>query len=579
MEASTLQRSASLGRPRVALGSPLLRLRSDEQLVELFRAGSEEAFRVIHDRYNKRLFAYARQMLPGRQDAEDALQDVFVRAYSGLRSSDRELALRAWLFRIAHNRCVDELRKPSPPPPEVLHLVRSTVHDPLVELDLRESLRRLVQDIRRLPDQQRSALLMRELGGMSYAELSGSLGISVGAIKPLLVRARIALAEAAEARDTACAVIREQLVDAHDRGVRPNANARKHIRDCVGCKAFRRELRGVSRQLAAMTPALGPLGVLAKLLGISGGAGGGAGGGAALVGGSGATASVGGVALGANHVATLLIAAVATAGGAVEIQGTILPQAHPATRHATAVQRIHRTDADAALPYQAAQDVATHGTPAVITASAPAAAKPAASATGAAATTTKLRHTRHARDAARLKKANAKVRAGGVAVGVGLPSSATTIPSITTTTGAGLSASCPAPATAGAPGGHGSTPPSATATGNGASAPTDGTTGTSTSTASTSCQSAAGGSSQAPASPNGSATPAGSPTPSSAAGTSTGAGSPVATGAGSTTATGAGSAGATGSASTGATGQSSTAATGSGVGASASGGTSGATIG
>ena len=49
----------------------------------------------------------------GGQDAEDALQDVFVRAYSGLRSSDRELALRAWLFRVAHNRCIDELRRPA----------------------------------------------------------------------------------------------------------------------------------------------------------------------------------------------------------------------------------------------------------------------------------------------------------------------------------------------------------------------------------------------------------------------------------------------------------------------------------
>jgi len=314
VEASTLHPAASLTRHRVAIGGPLLRLRSDEQLVELFRAGSDEAFRAIHDRYQKRLFAYARQMLPGRQDAEDALQEVFVRAYSGLRSSDRELALRAWLFRIAHNRCIDELRKPSPPPPEVLQLVRPTSHDPLVEIDLRESLRRLVEDIRRLPEQQRSALLMRELGGMSYAELSASLGISLGAVKSLLVRARLTLAEASEARDTSCAVIRSQLVDAHDRGLRPNANARKHMRDCVGCKSFRRELRGVSRQLAATAPTLGPLGFLANLLGFSGGAGGGAaggaGGGAALFGGSGASASAGGLAVGVNHVATLLVAAV-----------------------------------------------------------------------------------------------------------------------------------------------------------------------------------------------------------------------------------------------------------------------------
>jgi RNA polymerase sigma factor (sigma-70 family) len=338
VEASALQAPATLAHPRVLIGTPLLRFRSDEQLLALFRAGHDEAFRAIHDRYHKRLFAYARQMLPAAQDAEDALQDVFVRAYSGLRASDRELALRAWLFRVAHNRCIDELRRPAPPPPEVLHMARSTVYDPLVEVDLRESLRRLIADVRRLPDQQRSALLMRELGGVSYADVAASLGISVGAVKSLLVRARIALAQAADARDTACSEIRDELVGAHERGVRPNAIARRHIRDCTGCRSFRRELRGVTRQLAALAPALGPFGALAKALGFSGGAGSGAtaggataGGGAAVAGGSGAAASASGLALGVNHVATLIAAAVATAGGAVEIQHTIItPTRHPA---------------------------------------------------------------------------------------------------------------------------------------------------------------------------------------------------------------------------------------------------------
>ncbi len=337
MEASTLQAPAVLARSRIGIGAPLLRFRSDDQLVALFRAGHDEAFGAIHDRYHKRLMAYARQMLPGRQDAEDALQDVFVRAYSGLRASDRELALRAWLFRVAHNRCVDELRRPTPPPPEVLQLMRAPVVDPFAELDTRESLRRLVEDVRRLPDQQRSALLMRELGGMSYTDLACSLGISVGAVKSLLVRARLSLARAAEARDTSCPEIREELIGAHDRGVRPNANARRHMRDCSGCRSFRRELRGVTRELAAFAPAAGPLGFLANVLGFSGGAGGGAtaggvsaGGGAAAATSGGAVVSAGGLVIGANHVAALIAAAVATAGGAVAIQHTIVPPGHRA---------------------------------------------------------------------------------------------------------------------------------------------------------------------------------------------------------------------------------------------------------
>ncbi len=346
MEASALQAPATLPQTRVAIATPLLRFRSDEQLVALFRAGDEEAFRAIHDRYHKRLFAYTRQMLHGRQDAEDALQDVFVRAYAGLRASNHDLALRAWLFRVAHNRCIDELRRPVPPPPEVLQLVRGTVHDPLVEVDLRESLRRLIEDIRRLPDQQRSALLMRELAGMPYTDMATSLGISIGAVKSLLVRARVALAQAATARDTSCFLIREQLVEAHDQGIRPNANARKHMRDCVGCKSFRRELRGMSRQLAALSPAVGPLGILAKTLGFPGGAKGGAagGGGLALLGG-GATASAGGIAVGVNHVAALLVAAAATAGGAAAIQHTITAPNHHAA-HAQAATKPPRSDAD-----------------------------------------------------------------------------------------------------------------------------------------------------------------------------------------------------------------------------------------
>ncbi len=316
----------------------------------LFRAGHDDAFRVIHDRYRQRLFAYTRQMLTQRQDAEDALQDIFVRAYAGLRANHRELALRAWLYRVAHNRCIDELRRPSPPPPEVLELLRSPVHDPIAEADQRESLRRLIADVRRLPEQQRSALLMRELGGMSYADMAGALGVTVPAVKSLLVRARLALAKAHEARDTACSEIREELIISHDRGLRPNATARRHMRDCAGCRDFRHQLRGVSRRFAAIVPTLGPLGVLANVLGV-GGAGSGAAGGAlaagAGAGGGSAVVGIGAMSAGATHVATLLAAAVVTAGGAVELQHTITgPTSHPhhrahaaliapATRHVT----------------------------------------------------------------------------------------------------------------------------------------------------------------------------------------------------------------------------------------------------
>lgn len=330
MEASAIQAPSGLVRSRaVLLGPSLLRLRSDEQLVTLFRAGHEEPFRVIHDRYRQRLFAYTRQMLRGsRQDAEDALQDVFVRAYAGLRADDRRLALRAWLYRVAYNRCIDELRRSAPPARELSEFVGVPSDDPLAKTEQRENLRRLIQDVGRLPEQQRSALLMREFSGMPYSELAAALGVSTPAVKSLLVRARIGLAQSMLARDTACSEIREELTLAHDRGVRPNGMARRHLRDCASCRQFRGEVRGTSRQLAALVPALGPAGLLANLLGVGGGTGTGAaaGGGAAVtgvVGGGGLVAAGGLIATGAGHIATLLAAAAVTAGGAIEIQHTI----------------------------------------------------------------------------------------------------------------------------------------------------------------------------------------------------------------------------------------------------------------
>ncbi len=319
--------------------------------MSLFRSGSEEAFRAIHDRYRGRMFAYTRQMLSGSSvDAEDAVQEIFVRAYSGLRSSNRELALRAWLYRIAHNRCIDELRRPQSALTETIPAtVPNTGGDPVARLEQRDALQRLIADVQRLPEQQRSALLMRELAGMAYADVAGALGVSVPAVKSLLVRARVGLAQASEARDTACARIREDLIVAHDRGVRASGLARRHLRDCPHCRQFRSEVRGVSRQLAAFVPALGPIGVIAKVLGIGSAGGGGAAAGTGAIAGGGATATAaattaaGGVAgsgaaiglgafAGTGHVVTLLAAAVVTAGGALELQH-IAPTATPQVRH------------------------------------------------------------------------------------------------------------------------------------------------------------------------------------------------------------------------------------------------------
>ena len=123
-------------------------------------------------------------------------------------------------------------------------------------------------DVGRLPDQQRSALLMREIDGMSYADLAAALDVTVPAVKSLLVRARLGLVEAAEARSTDCAVIREDLTSAYDRGVKASGRARRHMRECSGCREYRSALRSVRSSFAALSPGVGGAAALmAKLFG------------------------------------------------------------------------------------------------------------------------------------------------------------------------------------------------------------------------------------------------------------------------------------------------------------------------
>ncbi len=351
MEASALQAPGTLSRRSV--GTPLLRLRSDDQLVALFRAGHDEAFSVIHDRYRQRLFAYTRQMLGGsRQDAEDAMQDVFLRAYSGLRTNGRPISLKAWLYRVAHNRCVDQLRRPQPAPTELYESTRGGLHDPLEIAERREDLRRLVADIQRLPEQQRSVLLMREIEGISYAELADTHGVTVAAVKSLLVRARMGLVEAGEARATDCKEVREDLCLSFDRGVRASGLARRHMRDCDACRDYRTALRTNRQRLGALLPiGAGPLAALLQVFGGGSAGGAAAGGTAALtsgtaaVGTGGAAAIGGGAAAGgtglaiggataaatATKVAAVVASAVVVAGGgAVEVSKQLAPAAHHA---------------------------------------------------------------------------------------------------------------------------------------------------------------------------------------------------------------------------------------------------------
>src|SRR3954470_22715149 len=92
-----------------------LRLRSDEHLVSLFRAGHEEAFDVLHERHRRRLHASATRALRGSGvDAEGIVQETFLRAHRQLREDRRPIEVKPWLHRVARNLCIDELRRERP---------------------------------------------------------------------------------------------------------------------------------------------------------------------------------------------------------------------------------------------------------------------------------------------------------------------------------------------------------------------------------------------------------------------------------------------------------------------------------
>jgi RNA polymerase sigma factor (sigma-70 family) len=396
MEAGALHAPAGLS--RISIGSPLLRLRSDEQLVAAFRAGNDDAFQVIFDRYRQRLFAYTRQMLGGsRQDAEDALQDVFLRAYGALRASDRPVSLRAWLYRVAHNRCIDQLRRPAPAQADVFDLSRTPLRDPIEESARREDLRRLVEDVQRLPDAQRSALLMREMDGLSYQELADALDVTVPAVKSLLVRARIGLVEAIEARDTACAEIRTDLMASYDKGVRASGKARRHLRDCAGCRQYRTDLRAVQRGFGALAPSHGPLGALLKLFGLGSGAGGAAAGGGAVLGGGGAATVVGGSAATATacKVAVVVCSAALVTGAAGDLEHVVKRAVSPVMSSSHPAAAASKSPPAAAVHVAAAPHVSLTRSPLERLVAPPSAKKaPSAPASAAAAQAAEVRRLR-----------------------------------------------------------------------------------------------------------------------------------------------------------------------------------------
>jgi RNA polymerase sigma factor (sigma-70 family) len=261
--------------------APLLRLQSDERLIAFTRRGNQSAFEVLFSRYNTRLLAFCRHLLGSKEDAEDVLQEVMAAAFNAILADDRPINVRPWLYRIARNRSLNHLRRAQAIGVDSMDIHLSehgaTTADKVHE---RERFRILVGDIHELPETQRTALVLREMDALSYEQIAEAMETTVPGVKSLLVRARIALAEAAEARQLSCDDVRLELGEVAE-GIRkkPDALARRHLKSCSRCSTFQGQLKKTNKALAAVLP-IGPFAALKGLtlfhLGHSAGTGSGA---------------------------------------------------------------------------------------------------------------------------------------------------------------------------------------------------------------------------------------------------------------------------------------------------------------
>ena len=294
----------------------LLRLASDERLVEHVRAGSEPAFEVLYDRHHRGILGFCRHMLGSVEEAEDALQHTFMAAYRDLVGSEKAIQLRPWLYTIARNRCYTVLRARRERP--MGEADEPTTENLSAAVQRRQDLRDVLSDLSGLPDDQRAALVLAELGAVSHEDIATVLDVPRDKVKALVFQARSSLIASRNARETPCEEIREQLANLRGGSLR-RTELHRHLRECPGCREFRTEITAQRRALALVLPVLPTAGLKHTALAAAFGTGS-AGGGAAVVA---STAAVG------STVAVKALVAVALIGGGTTAAVTAVHDAKP----------------------------------------------------------------------------------------------------------------------------------------------------------------------------------------------------------------------------------------------------------
>jgi RNA polymerase sigma factor (sigma-70 family) len=245
------------------------RLLSDERLTRRAVKGDERAFAAIFRRYHQRLYRFCLAIVGNPEDAQDALQNTMIKVLRALPGEERQIELKPWLYRIAHNEAIDLLRRRR----ETTQLDVEQVapgYGLSEDAATRERLRQLLADLRELPERQRDVLVMREMSGLSFDEIGVALETTPAVCRQTLYEARHSLRQMEEGREMDCDAVTRALSDGDGRVTR-RRDVRAHLRSCAVCRTFRDDIRRREQDFAALAPlpALAAAGMLQGLVGAS----------------------------------------------------------------------------------------------------------------------------------------------------------------------------------------------------------------------------------------------------------------------------------------------------------------------
>jgi RNA polymerase sigma factor (sigma-70 family) len=280
-------------------------------LGDLVARGEHGAFDVLFDRHHGGVLALSRQLLGSTEEAEDATQQAFLSAYKALAGHRRPDHLKAWLYTIARNRCLSMLRARREQPSELEHVAVAGFTE---HVEQRAELRSLLSDLAELPEHQRSALVLAEIGDFPHAEIAQVLSVEPKQVKALVFQARSGLSNRRFARDTPCEQFREQIAVSTG-GSLLRGPLRRHLGACPHCAGFREEVREQRSLLSLALPVVASLTLKDNVMAATGG--GAAGSGAAAGTGAAAGGGAGGTATGAGAGAT------GAAGGDLAAKGAL----------------------------------------------------------------------------------------------------------------------------------------------------------------------------------------------------------------------------------------------------------------